>query len=118
VTTKGVDLVAGLSLCDKLGIKYSNDRNGSELFTGISYLRELTFGVLFGNRWYARHAAMAPFSTQPPQEPAYEQLGVEPVGLRSAMFARYRNTRGMARVLGENQRFSHWWDPQISRCVS
>src|SRR3954451_10577286 len=55
-------------------------------------------GVLFGNRRYARHAAMAPFSTQPPQEPAFEQLGVEPVGLRSAMFPRYRNTRGMDHV--------------------
>ena len=41
---------------------------------------------------------MAPFSTQPTQEPAFEQLGVEPVGLRSAMFARYRNARGMDHV--------------------
>src|ERR1700731_4110935 len=37
-------------------------------------------GVLFGNRGHARHAAMAPFATQPPQEPALQQLGVEPVG--------------------------------------
>ena len=43
-------------------------------------------GVLFGNRGHARHAAMAPFSTQPPQEPALQQLGVEPVGLCPAMF--------------------------------
>src|SRR2546430_5296988 len=48
-----------------------------------------------GNRWHARHAAMAPFSTQPPQEPALQQLGVEPVGFRSAMLPRYRDTRGM-----------------------
>src|SRR5213592_299281 len=41
---------------------------------------------------------MAPFSTQPPQEPALEQLGVEPVGLRSAMLPRYRDTRGMDHV--------------------
>src|SRR6516165_3235666 len=54
-------------------------------------------GVLFGNRWYARHAAMAPFSTQPPQEPALQQLGVEPVGFRSAMFPRYR-TQGRDHV--------------------
>src|SRR6266700_4566543 len=52
-------------------------------------------GVLFGNRGHARHAAMAPFSTQPPQEPALQQLGVEPVGFRSAMLPRYRDTRGM-----------------------
>src|SRR6201997_3048103 len=52
-------------------------------------------GVLFGNRWHARHAAMASFPTQPPQEPALEQLGVEPVGFRSAMLPRYRDTRGM-----------------------
>src|SRR5215831_13828795 len=38
-------------------------------------------GVLFGNRRHARHAAMAPFATQPPQEPALQQLGVEPIGL-------------------------------------
>jgi hypothetical protein len=33
---------------------------------------------------------MAPFATQPPQEPALQQLGVEPVG--------YRDTRGMDHV--------------------
>jgi hypothetical protein len=53
------------------------------------------FGVLFGNRRHARHAAMAPFSMQPPQEPALPQLGVEPVGFRSAMLPRYRDTRGV-----------------------
>jgi hypothetical protein len=41
---------------------------------------------------------MAPFSTQPPQEPALEQLGVQPVGLRPSMFAQYRDTRGMDHV--------------------
>src|SRR2546430_217038 len=46
----------------------------------------------------ARHAAMAPFSTQPPQEPALQQLGVEPVGFRSAMLPQYRDTRGMDHV--------------------
>src|SRR5437899_7242045 len=54
--------------------------------------------VLFGNRGHARHAAMAPFSTQPPQEPALQQLGVEPVGFRAAMLPRYRDTRGMDHV--------------------
>src|SRR6202030_51297 len=52
-------------------------------------------GVLFGNRRDARHAAMAPFPAQPPQEPALQQLGVEPVGLGPAMLPRYRDTRGM-----------------------
>src|SRR5947209_10930926 len=47
---------------------------------------------------YGVSAAMAPFATQPPQEPALEQLGVEPVGFRSAMFPRYRDTRGMDHV--------------------
>src|SRR5437588_8547134 len=55
-------------------------------------------GVLFGNRRHARHAAMAPFATQPPQEPALQQLGVEPVGLRAAMLPRYRDTGGMDHV--------------------
>ena len=55
-------------------------------------------GVLFGNRGHARHAAMAPFSTQPPQEPALQQLGVELVGFRLAMLPRYRSTRGMDHV--------------------
>src|SRR6201981_661133 len=55
-------------------------------------------GVLFGNREHARHAAMAPFATQPPQEPALQQLGVEPVGFRPAMLPRYRDTRGMDHV--------------------
>src|SRR6516165_2893383 len=52
-------------------------------------------GVLFGNRWHARHGAVTPFATQPSQEPALQQLGVEPVGFGSAMFPRYRDTRGM-----------------------
>src|SRR6478736_1362709 len=55
-------------------------------------------GVLFGNRGHARHAAMAPFATQPPQQPALQQLGVEPVGFRSPMLPRYRDTRGMDHV--------------------
>jgi len=55
-------------------------------------------GVLFGNRWHARHAAVAPFAAQPPQEPALQQLGVEPVGFRPAMLPRYRDTRGMDHV--------------------
>jgi hypothetical protein len=41
---------------------------------------------------------MAPFSTQPTQEPALQQLGVEPVGFRSAMLPRYRDARGMDHV--------------------
>src|SRR6201987_4435921 len=52
-------------------------------------------GVLFGNRRYARHAEMPPFATQPPQDPALEQLGVEPIGLCPAMFPRHGHTRGM-----------------------
>src|SRR6266436_3084829 len=52
-------------------------------------------GILFGNRRYAHHAAMAPFPTQPPQEPALQQLSVEPVGFRPAMFPRNGHTRGM-----------------------
>src|ERR1700731_2195194 len=55
-------------------------------------------GVLFGNRWHARHAAMASFPTQPPQEPALQQLGVEPVGFCPAMFPRNCYTRGMDHV--------------------
>src|SRR6266850_6512180 len=55
-------------------------------------------GVLFGNRRDAHHTAMAPFPTQPPQEPPLQQLGVEPVGLRPAMFARYGDTPGLDHV--------------------
>src|SRR5438552_15834509 len=46
-------------------------------------------GVLLQHRRDARHAAMAPFPTQPPQETPLQQLGVEPVGLCPSMFARY-----------------------------
>src|SRR6516164_5450062 len=55
-------------------------------------------GVLFGNCWHACHATVAPFPTQPPQEPALQQLGVEPIGLGPAMLPRYRDTRGMDHV--------------------
>jgi hypothetical protein len=41
---------------------------------------------------------MAAFSTQPPQEGTLQQLGVEPVGFRSPMLPRYRDTRGMDHV--------------------
>src|SRR5215472_11687342 len=40
-------------------------------------------GVLFGNRRHARHGAVAPFSTQPPQEPALQQLGVDTARLEA-----------------------------------
>src|SRR6202049_2452424 len=52
-------------------------------------------GVLFGHRRDARHAAVAPFPTQPPQKRPLQQFGVEPVGLRPSMFPRYCDTRGM-----------------------
>jgi hypothetical protein len=55
-------------------------------------------GVLFGNRRHARHTAMAPFATQPPQELALQQLGGEPIGFCPAMLPRYRDTRGMDHV--------------------
>jgi hypothetical protein len=45
-----------------------------------------------------RAMLMAPFSTQPPQEPALQQVGVEPVGFRPAMFRRDRDTGGMDHV--------------------
>src|SRR5215470_5036456 len=54
--------------------------------------------VLLGDRWHARHAAMAPFATQPPQEPALQQLGVEPIGFCPAMLPRDRDTRGVDHV--------------------
>ena len=41
---------------------------------------------------------MAPFATQPPQEPALQQLGVEPIGLCPSMFPRHGHTRGMDHV--------------------
>src|ERR1700756_1812343 len=55
-------------------------------------------GILFGNRRYAHHAAMAPFPTQPPQKPPLEQLGVQPIGLCPSMFPRNCQTRGMDHV--------------------
>src|ERR1700751_1133324 len=55
-------------------------------------------GVLFGKRRHAHHAAMAPFPSQPPQEPALQQFGVQPVGLGPTMLPRYRDTRGMDHV--------------------
>src|SRR6202023_1886670 len=54
--------------------------------------------VLFGNRGHARHAAMAPFPTQTPQEHPLEQFGVQPMGLCPAMSPRNRHTRGMDHV--------------------
>ena len=55
-------------------------------------------GILFRNRRYAHHAAMAPFPTQPPQKPPLEQLGVQPIGLCPSMFPRNCHTRGMDHV--------------------
>src|SRR5205823_3306003 len=54
--------------------------------------------VLFGKRRHAHHAAMALFPPQPPQEPALQQFGVQPVGLGPTMLPRYRDTRGMDHV--------------------
>src|SRR5215813_11348405 len=55
-------------------------------------------GVLFGKRRYAHHAAMASFPPQPPQEPALQQFGVQPIDLGPAMFPRHGHTRGMDHV--------------------
>src|SRR6516165_1221821 len=55
-------------------------------------------GVLFGKRWHAHHAAMAPFAPKPTKEPPLEQFGVEPIGLGPAMFPRHGHTRGMDHV--------------------
>src|ERR1700724_1606153 len=55
-------------------------------------------GILFGNRRNAHYAAMAPFPTQPPQEPPLEQLGVQPIGLCPSMLPRNCHTRGMDHV--------------------
>ena len=38
---------------------------------------------------------MAPFPSQPPQEPALQQFSVQPVGLGPTMLPRHRDTRGM-----------------------
>src|SRR5271154_5074458 len=80
-------------------------RSGSSHHQSVDYARAFPhqalalaigpLGVLFGNCRDARHGAVAPFPTQPPQEPPLQQLGVEPVGLGPAMFARYGDTRGM-----------------------
>src|SRR5258707_11985896 len=75
-------------------------------------------GVLFGNRPDARHAAMAPFPAQPPQEPVLQQLGVEPVGLGSAMLPRYGDTRGMDHVRFDPARFSQRANQKPSRPAS
>jgi hypothetical protein len=48
---------------------------------------------------------MAPFPTQPPQEPPLEQFGVQPVGLCPAMFPRNCYTRGMDHVRLDPARF-------------
>src|SRR6516162_2523227 len=67
-------------------------------------------GVLFGNRRYAHHAAMAPFAPQPSQEPALQQLGVEPIGLCPPMFPRHGHTRGMDHVrLDPTRRSATYW---------
>ena len=50
---------------------------------------------------------MAPFATQPPQEPTLQQLGVEPIGLCPAMFPRHGHTRGMDHVRLDPSRCGH-----------
>ena len=57
-----------------------------------------TLGILLLERRDLGHAAVAPFATQPPQEPALQQLGVKPVGFRPAMLPRYREARGTDHV--------------------
>src|ERR1700739_1373685 len=41
---------------------------------------------------------MPAFPPQPPQNPPLQHLGAEPVGFRSAMLPRYRDTRGVDHV--------------------
>jgi hypothetical protein len=61
---------------------------------------------------------MAPFSTQPPQEPALQQLSVEPIGFRSAMLPRYRDTRGVDHMSLDATRLEPTRQPKPSRPAS
>jgi hypothetical protein len=51
----------------------------------LCFRRSLLRSGLTEGRRNARHAAMASFPTQPPQEPPLQQFGVEPVGLCPAI---------------------------------
>jgi len=45
--------------------------------------------------WDRDHLAVITLAAQPAEKRAFEQLGIETVGLRSPMLARYCHTRGM-----------------------
>ena len=52
-------------------------------------------GVLFLSGWNRCHAAMALLPAQPANKGAHQQFGVEAIGLRAPVFARYRHARRM-----------------------
>src|SRR4029077_6773150 len=52
-------------------------------------------GILLSKRRLRDHLAMSALPAQPAEKAALEKLRVEPIGLRPAMFARYRNARCM-----------------------
>src|SRR4029077_8682058 len=51
--------------------------------------------VLLLDRRDGNHAAMALLATQPAEKGAHQEFGVEAIGLRTPVFARHRNARGM-----------------------
>src|SRR4029077_3127776 len=52
-------------------------------------------GTLLRKRRHRDHLAMSALTAQPAKKTALEKLGVEPIGLRPTMFARYRDARCM-----------------------
>src|SRR5262245_31413921 len=53
------------------------------------------FGIFVFYCWDRDHLAVIALAAQPAEKGAFEQLGVETIGLRPPMLARHRYTRGV-----------------------
>ena len=67
----GADGCVLLGRIEQLGGGSRFDDHGIDLLQHRHRARVWPHGVLFGNCWHTRHAAVAPFATQPPNNPRF-----------------------------------------------
>src|SRR5262249_52327223 len=76
---------------------HSVDEAGDLLHKGLALTAPAPF-VLFLPCWGRTPSSLPLFSPRPAQKKPLKELGVESIGLRPSMFARYRNARRMDHI--------------------
>src|SRR5262252_187263 len=79
-------------------ISFHSVYEAGDLFHKVLALTARSPCVLVCDCGHRSHAAVLWFTAQPAEKSALKELGVESIGLRPSMFARYRNARRMDHI--------------------